>query len=289
MTTVIEAKPKKRPEAPPTKMCLRCHKVKPITSFYKNRDWDDQLGMDAWCKDCAAKCLTKDEWREYFWENHRQWDERAWEAAKRKAEGLAANNLTYQRSSGPRQEKLLEQLTCGAMPTVMAMYYKYFDPDKSSAALSYQEAKELGEIADADPNVKIYSEEFNGMYKPSEIRYLQEYYKNLEDDYDFDTENMRDYGRKVAKASLMADRAQDDYNMGRGDLDTVQKTINMFDTLSKSNNLAACKRKPGESSELNSFGEMALYLETHGHTMQKPVQWEPDDVDKALAELGQEA
>ena len=285
--TILDSKPKKTATPPPTKLCPHCGRVKPTTGFYKNRDWDEQMGLDLWCKDCVGKCLSRDAMREYFWENHREWDERIWDAAQKKAEALAANNVTFQRSTGPKRERLLEQLTCNQVPTLFVTHYKYFDPTKNSGAISYQEAKERGEIVeDRDPNVKVYSPEFNGMFKPAELRYLQEYYHNLENDYDLDTENMRDYARKVAKASMLADRMQDDYASGRlMDFDVVQKAMNQFDNLSKSASLAACRRKPAEEESVGSWSEMALYLETHDHPMQRPVRWEKDDVDMAIEEL----
>lgn len=68
--------------------------------------------------------------REYFWENHREWDDRIWDSAKKKAETLAAANLVYQKATEERRELILEKLTCQQIPTVMQMRYKYFDPTK---------------------------------------------------------------------------------------------------------------------------------------------------------------
>lgn len=284
--TVMAAKPKRTKDPPQTKLCPHCGKVKPIKDFFRNRDWEEQMGYDLWCRDCVAKCSTKDQIKEYFWENHREWTERVWETAGKKAEAAAANNITFQKSTGDRREKLMEKLTCSQVPSIMLQFYKYVDPTKTSGALSYQEAKERGEVIEEDPNVKVYSEEFNGMFKPAELHYLQEYYRNLEEDYNLDTENMRDYARKVAKASMLADKMQDDYSAGRlMDFDVVQKAMTQFDTLSKSASLAACKRKDGDGNVIGSWGEMAKYLEMNGHPMQKPVVWEKDDVDLAIEEL----
>lgn len=86
MATVIESKSRKGTSvAKQTKLCLHCGRVKPLADYYSNRDWDEQLGKDVWCKDCVNRCTTKDEIREYFWENHREWDERIWDAAHKKA------------------------------------------------------------------------------------------------------------------------------------------------------------------------------------------------------------
>ena len=180
MATVIESKSRKAPPSKKvTKLCLHCGRTKPLTDYYSNRDWDEQLGKDIWCKDCVNRCTTKDSIREYFWENHREWDERIWEAANKKATALAANNVTYQKTTDERRKLILDRLTCQHVPDVMQTRYKYIDHGKDGKSLSYAEAKENGEIVlEQDPNLKIYSEAFNGYFKPSELHYLETYYQS---------------------------------------------------------------------------------------------------------------
>ena len=284
MANVTESKSRKAtPANKQTKLCLHCGRVKPLTDYYSNRDWEEQLGKDIWCKDCVNRCTTKDEMREYFWENHRAWDERIWDAANKKAASLAANNVTYQKTTEERRKLIIERLTCQQIPCLMQTRYQYIDPTKDGTALSYAEAKENGEIIEeADPNVKVYSEEFNGYFKPAELRYLETYYQSLENDFDLDTENLRDYARKLSKASLLADKAQDDYAAGRCSYADVKDALAQFDMLSKSANFAACKRKAGDNSGMTSYSELSYKLETTGHTMQRKVQWEEDDVDRVI-------
>lgn len=72
----------------------------------------------------------------------------------------------------------------------MSPFYKYVDNAKDGKTLTYQEAKENGEIlVTQDPNEKVYSEAFNGFFKPAELHYLETYYASLENDFDLDTEN----------------------------------------------------------------------------------------------------
>lgn len=288
MADTIEAKSRKPAKrAASTKLCLHCGRVKQLSDYYQNKDWAEQLGKDVWCKDCVNRCTTKDEIREYFWENNRDWNERIWDMATKKAEALAAKNLTYQKTSDERRKLILERLTCQQVPVVMQTQYKYVDNTKDGKTLSYEEAKETGKVVvEEDPNLKVYSEEFNGYFKPYELRYLENYYQSLENDFDLDTENLRDYARKLSKASLQADKAQDDYAAGRCDFSVVKDALSQFDMLSKSANFAACKRKPTDTTGMNSWGEMIQYLETHGHPCVNPVVWEKDDVDLAIAELG---
>lgn len=278
---------KQSASAHPTKMCLKCGKVKDVSDFFANKDWVDQLGHDVWCKECAQKCSSKDEMREYFWENHRQWNERIWELAKNKALKLASNNLAFQKAADDRRKSILEKLTCQQVPTMMTLpsMYKYFDPEKDGKAISFEEAKAVGLVEEPeDEEEKAYNEEFNGYFKPRELNYLKAYYAELEKDYTLDTQNIRDYARKICRASLMVDKAYDDYAAGRCDFSVVKDAINVFDTLSKSANFAACKRKPGDNGGISSWSELTLKLETSGYPCTRKIEWEPDDVDKTIEE-----
>lgn len=285
MASTMESK-SRAPTKKKTKLCLHCGKVKEITDYYPNRDWSEQLGKDIWCKGCVNRCTTRDEIREYFWENNREWNERIWDAAEKKASALASKNVTYQKSSEERRKVMLERLTCQQIPTCMQLQYKFVDNKKDGKALSYAEAKENGTIVDkVDPNIKVYSEAFNGFFKPDELRYLETYYASLEQDFDLDTENLRDYARKLAKASMMADKAQDDYAAGKCDFSVVKDALAQFDMLSKSANFAACKRKPGDSAGMGSWSELTYKLETSGHPCTRKIQWEQDDVDRTIQEF----
>lgn len=286
MLNTVESKPKRTVKPPDTKLCLKCGRVKPISEYYINRDWEEQLGRDIWCKECVNRCSSKDEIREYFWENHREWNDRIWQKAEEKAEKLASNNLTYQKANDDRRKVILERLTCQQVPAIMGVNYKYVDSTKDGAALSYAEAKAAGKIVEeADPDVKTYSHEFNGYFKPNELAYLVEYYQGLENDFDLSDTNLRDIARKLAKASLQADKAQDDFMAGRCDYSVVKDAISQFDLLSKSGNFAACKRKPGDNAGMSSWSELTLKLETSGHPCTRQIQWPKDDVDKTIEEF----
>lgn len=281
MPNVTESKPKRTVKPPQTKLCLKCGRVKPISEYYTNRDWEDQLGKDIWCRDCVNRCSTKDEVREYFWENHRAWNDRIWQKAEERAEKLASNNTVYQKANDDRRRTLLEKLTCQQVPAVMGVYYQYIENGEDGKTLSYAEAKENGQIVEeADPNVKTYSHKFNGYFKKNELEYLEEYYAGLEEDFDLSDTNLRDIARKLAKASLQADKAQDDFMAGKCDYSVVKDAISQFDLLSKSGNFAACKRKPEENTGMSSWSELTMKLETSGHPCTRKIEWEQDSVDR---------
>lgn len=288
MATVTSAKPRKGTTKEPKKLCMHCGQPKPVGEYYLNKDWAEQQGRDVWCKECVNKTTTKDEVREYFWENSREWSERIWDSAQKRAAAIAEKNATYQKSSEEMQTRLLERITCQQIPAVMQLadYYKFVDREREGSTMSYQEAKEQGRIAEEkDPLIKVYSETFNGYFKPDEVKYLETYYANLENDFDLDTENLRDYARKLAKASMLADKAQDNYAAGRCDLSVVKDALAQFDMLSKSANFAACKRKPGDTAGMGSWAELTYKLETTGHPCTRKIEWEKDDVDRTIAEF----
>lgn len=282
----INKSAKSRAPKVPTKACIKCGRVRKVDDFYINKDWGEQLGRDAWCKECVGRCMNQEDVKEYCWENHRKYTDRAWETARRRAEKLAATNSSYTHASEERREYILERLTAQNFPAVMPAYYQYVDTEKDTSALSYAEAKEQGKtVQEEDPNLRTYSTEFNGWFSPRDLDYLEGYYKRLEEDFTFDDESTRDYARKVCKASLQADKAQDAYMLGKIDYDVVKDSLAQFDMLSKSANFAACKRKPGDTSGLTSFAELTLKLETSGYPMTRKIEWEKDDVDRTIDEF----
>ena len=277
---------KQRGAKPPvTKICSKCGNTRYLSEFYANKEWVEQLGKDIWCKSCVGQCKDKDELRAYFWENNREWDERLWEKSAKKAELELNTKEAFQKSSGDLRKSILDRNTCKHVIKNMQINYKFVDNSKSGS-LNYQEAKENGEILEEkDPNVKTYSQEFNGFFKPDELRYLEEYYAGLDRDFELSDTNLVDIAKKLAKASLQADKVQDRYMAGQATLQDVKDAMTLFDLLSKSGNFAACKRKPGEKGGMGSWSELTFALESSGHPCTRKIEWPKDDVDKTIDEF----
>ena len=290
----VVSKPRKGTAPAQTRMCIHCGQTKPLSNFLANKDWHENGGKDAWCKQCLAKIRTKDEMRRYFWENNRMWKENVWENALKQAELEAAKSTVYQKSNEDRRRILLESIACPIMPKLfkMSQNYKFEEHKKDVNANDYDEAKEAGKIIELDPNkpkdknLKTYNEFFNGEFKPAELDYLMNYYEGLQQDFDLSDVSLRDNAKKLAKASLMADKAQNDYMAGKCNSQDVKDAVSQYDLLMKTGNFAACKRKPGDKNSLNNWAETTLYCETHGHPCIKKIEWETDIVDTALDGLG---
>ena len=287
----VASKPRQSKPPAQTRLCFHCNQTKPLAQFYSNRDWVDNGGKDKWCKQCLAKIRTKDEMRRYFWENNREWKENVWENALKQAEPQAAKSTVYQKSNEDRRRILLESLACPIMPSLMqkTQNYKYEDHTQDVNTNSYDEAKESGKIVESGPtkdrNLKVYNEFFNGEFKPAEIEYLENYYRGLEQDFDLSDTSLRDNAKKLAKASLLVDKVQNDYMAGRCSLQDVKDAIAQYDLLMKTGNFAACKRKPGDKGGLGSWAEIAFQLETTGHPCTRQITWTKDDVDRTIDEF----
>lgn len=90
------------------------------------------------------------------------------------------------------------------------------------------------------------------MYSQREIEYLDDYYTRLEEGFVLDNQNIQDYARKAAKASLDADIKYNKMRQGLGTANDWKEAQAIFDNLSKSANFAACRRKPGDSAGLGA-------------------------------------
>ena len=101
---------------------------------------------------------------------------------------------------------------------------------------------------------QAYSKVWNGYYTQREIDYLDEYYAQLEEGFVLDNQNIRDYARKAAKASLDADIKYNRMRQGKASVAEWEKAQAIFDNLSKSANFAACKRKPGDMAGAGFIG-----------------------------------
>lgn len=282
--TITSTPQSQKPTPEVKRACLKCGQPKPLKEFFSNKEWIDQLHRDVWCIGCFGKCQTKEDVREYFWENHREFSQKMWDAAQKRAEKLLNNNEVYMKSSEDRRLLLLEKTTITQIPGILNMknFYKYYDSSKSGFN-SYAEAKASGAITEEpDDKEKKYDDFFNGYFTASELKYLEDYYVNLEKDFSFDNENLRDYAKKVCRASLQLNKAWEDYNAGRCPFSDVKDASILFDTFSKSANFAACKRKVGDTSGLTCWAETTLRLEQTGHTMQRKIEWPEDSVDRVI-------
>ena len=118
----------------------------------------------------------------------------------------------------------------------------------------------------------IYSEEWMGEYTQSDLDRLNKYYDSLNNDYKIVTVNHRDYARKIAKASLMMDKAYEDMLKGVPGAEKMYSNAkDIFDSLSKSAKFSEDKRSINDVG-ISSFSKIVSMVENHN--------WIPEYVPK---------
>lgn len=131
-----------------------------------------------------------------------------------------------------------------------------------------QEVNEDVQIALDD--IPTWDETWQGKYTKKELKYLNQYYNDLNNDFKIITRNHRDYARKIAQASLAMTDAYNKMRENPGDKDAVgnYKTASAnFDVLSKSAQFAESQRGANDVS-LGCFGRVFDAVEKHN--------WIPD-------------
>ena len=281
----------------PSKMCVRCGKIQPLNEFYNNRGWATQSFHDAWCKTCVVSfCKDIETLREYCWYNNRRWSDEFWDASMKKARYSLANNKDFL-SAREGSDKRLEvegRTACRQFFSMMHLgnvyhysanigeegAYKEYDGESSAGTMIRDESGALH-----DDGELIYNREWNGMYTQREIDYLNDYYEKLEEGFVLDNQNIQDYARKAAKASLDADIKYNKMRQGLGLANDWKEAQAIFDNLSKSANFAACRRKPGDSAGLGALGLIVQRIEATGKISTPLVAFPKDDIDRIIEDF----
>lgn len=282
--------------SPENKICVRCKAKKPIAEFYKNAGWVAQEFHDAWCKECVREfCTNREKTKEYFFYNNRMWKDEYWGRAEKQASYKMATDPEYLAAkTDTKKQALMDKSAATFMLGMMALntIYTYeenitdgvqerdveFNPE---SIVGTQAAKEKA-INDGG---KIESPEWGGSFTEKEIKYLNDYYQDLEADFSLDTKTLRDYAMHIAKAALNATIAYDEYRKGIIPLKDYQGAMAVFDNLNKSATFAACSKRATIGSGMGSLGEIIVKLEGTGKLATRKIEFPPDDVDKIRAEF----
>lgn len=267
----------------PSKLCIRCNRILPLEKFSANRLWASQQYRDAWCTECTREfCKDEETVKRYCFENNRAFKEKAWEAAKKKAAYDLNNNKVYLNPMTPPEKKKEEETLAQARAFLViknnAYAYEYVENIHVADSTRDEVVHEFTD----ERNKPYYDKVWQGWFTPEQVEWMNEKYAQYSEDFVLDNINLQDYARKVIKASLNADLAEDRMRRGQGSPDEYMKAQKIFDDLSKSSNFAACRRKPGESTGMGSLGEIILKLETQGYLDENPYTFPDDDIDKVI-------
>lgn len=232
----------------------------------------------------------KDDARKYCWYNNRVWSDKLWEAAHNKAMYALANNKEYlsKNTSQKRKDEIELAFTSTQFFAVMntAALYRFvenrddeYDPDSVAGT-----TQELDTTRDGDE--LVWSDEWNGMYKKRELRYLDDYFRRLQDEFVIDNVNREDYARRVAKASLEADNKYQKMRQGTGTAKEWQEAQSVFDMLSKSASFAESQRKEVTNTSMNALSTIIMDIELNHHNEMPKITFEKDDIDLILKDFG---
>ena len=271
-----------------SKLCVRCNRVLPLGDFYPNKSWAAQRYHDVWCKECVAQyCKDQETLKQYCYENNRQWKDNFWDSALKKAQYILASDADYinPKTSAKKKKDILHRTAARQFFSMMNLvqFYGYvenvgedgvFVPDNRTAD-------------ENDEGKRSYNRKWGGFFTKEEIESLEDTYSQYEEDFVLDNVNIRDYARKVAKASQNADIAEDKMRRGQISASEYKEAQRIFDDLSKSSNFAACRRKPGEASGMGSLGEIIMRLEVSGEQQTNGFTFPEDDVDKIINDFRQ--
>ena len=290
---------RKRTNKTPKKLCVKCGKVLPLNDFYRNREWSAQSYRDAWCKKCVNDfCTTRESLREYCWYNNRAWSDEYYDQALNRAMYSLSTSGDYLSAGGKdaeqKRKRLEEEAACRSFLGIMnlaGLYHYTENVDTDGNYRTYNEKSGEGTIASnpqepgLDDGELIFSREWNGLYTQRELDYLNDYYAQLEEGFVLDNQNIQDYARKAAKASLDADIKYNRMRQGLVSVAEWEKAQAIFDNLSKSANFAACKRKPGDMAGLGSLGAIVAKIEMNGELDTPQAAFPPDDIDRIIADF----
>lgn len=279
------------------KMCIACNKVQPLSEFYPNRAWAAQQCCDIYCRKCAkAMCYDKESLKKYMWENNRLYSDALWEGAIKSAKLSLANHSEYIKSTTTveRKREIENQIIAiRALGMMNLNYYYHFslNEDSTGNPLPYNPDSLSGAIVNTADGQEIiddatrYSKEWNGFFTRRELEYLDNYYAKLSETFALDDISMQDYARKVAKASLDADKMFDKYRAGQVTQKAWLDSQSAFDAMSKSSAFSATQRKDKDKSGNLVLAEIIQDLEVHHHARKPEVRFPEDDIDRILKDF----
>lgn len=206
----------------------------------------------------------------------------------KKAQYILATNPEYidPKAGDKKRNKLANGAATRAFFSMMNMrqFYCYVENVADDGSFAEEQDGGIEKIGD-NGKTPVYNKTWGGYFTDEQIETLDDRYAQYEEDFVLDNVNIRDYARKVVKASLNADIAEDKMRRGEISASEYKEAQKIFDDLSKSSNFAACKRKPGEASGMGSLGEIIVRLEIDGKLNENGFTFPEDDIDRIIQDF----
>ena len=193
------------------------------------------------------------------------------------------DGFIHQNSNSSKQEKqriLNEYIRFGGNTSNVSNHLY----DNINSTQSYTQTQSSNSNASPNQQQLIYSDEWMGEYTRQDLDRLNKYYESLNTDYKIVTVNHRDYARKIAKASLMMDKAYEDMLKGVPGAEKMYTNAkDIFDSLSKSAKFSEDKRSINDVG-ISSFSKIVSMVENH-NWIPEYVPKNKDMYDELLDEL----
>jgi len=140
------------------------------------------------------------------------------------------------------------------------------------------------EVQTAIDEVPKWDDDWQGVYTKSDLKYLNDYYMGLQNDFKIVTTNHRDYARKIAQASLSQMKAYQRMLKNEEGSDVAyEKATKLFDMLSKSAQFAESQRGANDVA-LGCFGRVFDAVEKH-NWVPEHIPTDEDMYDKLLKQF----
>lgn len=140
------------------------------------------------------------------------------------------------------------------------------------------------EVQTAIDEAPKWDDDWQGVYTKSDLKYLNDYYMGLQNDFKIVTTNHRDYARKIAQASLSQMKAYQRMLKNEEGSDVAyEKATKLFDMLSKSAQFAESQRGANDVA-LGCFGRVFDAVEKH-NWVPEHIPTDEDMYDKLLKQF----
>lgn len=249
-----------------TKKCEHCGKTKYLDKFSKSKFTND--GYEKYCRDCRSKEVTDLElFKSYLKLNNMEFNQKNWDSSydyiktrevkKHKGKDLP-NNF----------EKIIFEKSIN----------KYMSQSNLTSDLKAEKIDPRNKKPDEK---KYYNEKWMGNYTDSDIKYLEDYFRGLQDDFKIVTTNHKDYAMKIAQASLYMNKCYQDMMIGTNGAEARYKSAReTFDALSKSAQFAEASRGANDVG-LGCFGKVFELVESKTY-IPHHTPLDKDDIDKLI-------
>lgn len=274
------------------KTCTKCTKRVDLTSYYSNKESIESHFKDLWCSSCVNKFVTNLETlKEYCYFNNRMFSEKLYEDAELNIDNKISSDEKYNslKDVDKIQQYRFDKVKKYFFSKMnMTQNYSYVnnmlnsDKDIKTLEAKIYETKRSNAEERHEAEETEYDVVWFGDFTKKELKFLNNYFTQLEKQFDISDIHIQDNARSVAKAALEKNQAFD--AMRRNESGASSRYKNACDNyvkLSDMAKLSASKRTSNDTTGFGALGILINYMEHKGF-LQKEISYTEDDVDRGI-------